>query len=216
MYSPEKTMQGNSAVTLEQTKSIVDQMFPGSTYSIQNGMIDFSEPIAANYQTLYLEQIRFGRFVENKNEYVAILRAPENVTVHAGGFYYTICAVFDAETNKIKSQNKDFTADEGEISILKGRNRDFVLLLGSTTYQGYTTPLGGIYDASKGYWEQTWPDDNDFWNERYAVFGNNRLILYKKIFEQVNYETSGPLYHFEPEKELIWDSREETFREPLR
>lgn len=211
-----RAILGKSNISIELTKSIVDQMFPGSKYTVKDEMIYFNEPIKANYQTLYLEQIRYGRFVEDKNEYFAVLRAPDNVLAHAGGLYYTIGAVFAAETNKIKCQNKDFMADEGEISILKGKSRDFVLFLGSSTYQGYTTPVGGIYDCSKGYWEQNWPKSNDFWNDRYAVFGSDRLILYKKIFEQVNYETSGPLYHYEPERELIWDSRLEIFREPLR
>jgi hypothetical protein len=206
------TTQDVTMNTEQLTKSIVDQMFPGSKYTIDNGMINFSTPIAANYQTLVLEQIRFGRFVEDKNEYLAILRAPDNVTVHAGGFYYRIGAVFDAETNKRKSQNKDFTADEGEISILKGNRKDYVLFLGSTTYQGYISPTGGAFDASDGVWVQTWPESNDYWEHRYAVFGNDRLILYKKVIDPVEYETTIPPFHFEPEKELIWDSQTEMFR----
>jgi hypothetical protein len=206
------TTQDVTMSTEQLTKSIVDQMFPQSKYTIENGMIHFSTPIAANYQTLVLEQIIFGRFVEDKNEYFAILKAPDNVTVHAGGFYYRIGAVFDAETNKRKSQTKDFTADEGEISILKGKSKDYVLFLGSTTYQGYTSPTGGIYDARGGNWIQTWPESSDFWEHRYAVFGNDRLILYKKVLDSVEYETTIPPFHFEPEKELIWDSQAEMFR----
>jgi hypothetical protein len=190
-------------------------MFPGSKYSIQDDVIYFSTQIPANYQTLFIEQIRYGSFMDDR-EYLVILRAPDNVTVHAGGLYYTIGAIFDAKTNKIESKLKDFVADEGEISILNGNNRDLILFLGSSTFQGYTTPVGSIYDASKGDWEQTWPEEPSFWNEAYAVFGNNRLILYKKVLEPVNGGTSAPLYHFEPEKELFWDSEAETFREPLR
>lgn len=198
------------------TKSIVDQIFPGSKYSINDGMINFNTTIAANYQTLYIEQIRYGKFVGDKNEYFAILRAPEDVLVHAGGLYYTIGAVFDAETNKMVSKPKEFVSDEGEVSILKGNSRDLILFLGSSTYQGYISSLGGIFDPSNGNWVQTWPEGTDFWNERYAVFGNDRLVLYKKVIDASASESSAPLYHFEPEKELIWDSQAETFREPLR
>ena len=202
--------------TEQLTKSIVDQMFPGSKYTIKEGRINFSTTIESHYQTLYLEKIRFGKFVEDRNEYFAVLRAPEDVLVHAGGLYYTIGAVFDAKTNKMVSKTKEFVSDEGEISILKGNNRDLILFLGSSTYQGYISPIGGIFDPSKGYWEEIWPEGTGFWNERYAVYGNDKLVLYKKVTDVTASESSAPLYHFEPEKELIWDSQAETFREPLR
>lgn len=202
--------------TEQLTKSIVNQMFPESKYSIKDGIINFNTPIAATYQTLYLEQIKFGKFVEDRNEYFAVLRAPDNVTAHAGGFYYTIGAVFDAETNKIVSKSKDFTSDEGELNILKGHNRDLILFLGSSTFQGYMSPMGGIFEASNDDWGQMWPEGIDFWKDRYAVFGNDRIVLYKKVIESVGSEANAPQYHFEPEKELFWDFETETFREPLR
>lgn len=216
MPSQKHMAKSNSEITLELTKSIVDQMFPGSKYSIENGIIYFSSQIEANYQTLYLAELKFGNFVENENEYFAVLRAPDNATCHAGGFNYLIGAVFDAKTNKIKSRNKDFISDEGEISVLNGKSRDYVLFLGSSTFQGYISPTGGAFYTSNGEWKQIWPESNEFWNDRYAVFGSNRLVLYKMVFENVNYETSGPPYHYEPEYELFWDSEAETFREPLR
>lgn len=216
---PVKTVKTAEAVSIgispiDLTKDIVDQIFPGSEYKIEDGMIYFSSQIEANYQTLYLEQMRFGKFVDSNDEYLAVLRAPEEVTVHAGGFYYAVAAVFDGKTNKIKGPIQHFINDEGEISVLDGKQHDYILYLGSTTYQGWTEAQGMLYDLSGGQWEKAWPIKDDMWKDRYGVFGNNRLVLYKRVIEQHNQESAIPPNHFELDTELIWDSNAETFREP--
>jgi hypothetical protein len=198
----------------ELTRSIVDQVFPGSRYTLKDGMINFSSQIQANYQTLYLEQLSLGKFINNEDEYLAVLRAPENVTVHAGGFYYAVCAVFDGKTNTIKSPVQHFINDEGEISILNGKNQNYVLFIGSTTYQGWKEAQGMLYDLSSGQWEKAWPTQNDFWKDRYGIFGNNRLALYKRVIEPHNQESAVPPNHFELDTELIWDRNADTFRTP--
>ncbi len=198
----------------ELAAKIAGQMYPGSTYSVKEGTIYFATQIDANYQTMYLEQIVYGKFIENHNEYLAVLRAPEEVLVHAGGFYYAVAAVFDAQTNTMKSQLQTFKADEGELSIAEGKDRDYIIFMGSDIFQGWMMPVGGVYDARKGYWEKIWPAKDSFWNDRYGVFGNNRLVLYKRVEEPHSYETTLPPAHFEPEQELIWDRGISGFREP--
>lgn len=198
----------------ELAEKLAGQIYPGSTYSVKDGSIYFATQIDANYQTLYLEQIVYGKFIENHNEYLAVLRAPQEVLLHAGGFYYAVAAVFDAQTNIMKSQLQTFKADEGELSIAEGKDRDYIIFMGSQTYQGWMMPLGGVYDAGKGYWEKIWPAKDSFWNDQYGVFGNNRLVLYQRVEEPHTYETTLPPSHFEPEGELIWDPNIAAFREP--
>lgn len=196
------------------TKSIVDQIFPDSKYTIKDGRINFDSQIQANYQTLYLEQVRFGKFIDNNDEYLAVLRAPDDVTVHAGGLYYAVGAIFDGKTNAMKSPVHHFINDEGEISILNGKNQNYILFIGSTTYQGWREAQGMLYDLSKGQWEKAWPIQGDFWKDRYGVFGNNRLALYKRVIEPHNQESAVPPNHYELDTELIWDQNADTFRMP--
>lgn len=205
-----KNAEANS---FELTKSIVDQIFPGSKYTIENGRINFTSQVDV-YKTLYLEQLSFGKFIDSSDEYLAILRAPDDVTVHAGGFYFSIGAVFDSKTNKIKSPVQRFVNDEGEISILKGKDHDYIFYLGSTMYQGWAEAQGMLYDLGSGQWEKAWPLQSDFWKDKSGVFGNNRLVLYKRVIEPHNQEAAIPPNHFELDSELIWDQNAETFREP--
>lgn len=206
--------QSKSMSTEELTKSIVDQIFPESKYTIKDGMINFTSQIQANYQTLYLDQLRFGRFIDNNDEYLAILRAPSEVTVHAGGFYYAVGAVFDSKTNAIKSSVQQFINDEGQISVLSGKKQSYVLFIGSTTYQGWKESQGALYDISGGQWEKAWPLQGDFWKDKYGVYGNGRLVLYKRVIEPHNQESAVPPNHFELDNELIWDQNSDVFRSP--
>ncbi len=145
-----------------------------------------------------------GSFVvENNSENLVIIEINEGLS-HAEGFYQAYLAVLDESGRNFISPIKNFSSDEGEIALYRGKERTYVLFAGNTTFNGWTSWTGGLWEVGEE-WSQKWPEDNGFWEHQAVEINTNGL----KVFERKINNTTDQLipdYEWEYAYRLKWNS----------
>lgn len=159
-----------------------------------------------------IEKLLYGKFVDSNQEVLVILKVPEEKTGHQGGFYNRIMAVFNLKTYERTSPVYEFSSDVGEMGLFEGKNKTYLMIVGSTTFQGYTEYKGNLFDINRDEWINVFPKEKNFWENRKAVISPDGLILFKRVFERKGNELIPPS-KFVFDKELLWDKQKETFLE---
>jgi hypothetical protein len=155
----------------------------------------------------YIDRIEKGIFIEGIGEKSLIIARRDGVA-HADGFYHAYVAVFDEQQMKLLSPVKHFMADEGKVSIFKGKNTPYVLFAGSTTYQGHSDFSGGLWKFDKE-WKQVWPEEEDFWNNNSILVGEDSISVLK--MKKVTDPHSLTDFELEFSHKLIWNAEKEVF-----
>lgn len=193
-------------------KKMIYQMFPASEYQYESPntfVFDdkFSIKYKLGYHKYYVQDIKYGRYTEKKDQILIILRAPDDVLCHSCGFYNVIAAVFDAETLELKSPVKQFMTDEGDFGFFDGNGKTYIMFSGISTYTGHSTASedSGLYEVFEGEWHKVWPENNKFWEGNCAVIGMNRIYIYKfDIDTWEKEERQVAPFGYQLVKELVW------------
>jgi len=190
-------------------QNIFKSMFPKEHFS----STDWKSVQNSNGEIYYIEEIIYDKFTgSGKEEFLVVVKRPEEQLAHAQGFYNAYLAVFEKNNQRIVSTTQLFAADEGYIGVFRGQDKAFVFFAGSITYQGWTTWAGGLYSINETSWDEVWPRDADFWENRAVKIAEDKIVLYKRL-------TSNPKGSLIPEskfvkdKELLWDKSIEEFVE---
>lgn len=155
----------------------------------------------------YIDRIEKGNFIKGMGEKSLLIVRRDGVA-HADGFYHAYIAVFDESQMKLLSPVKHFFADEGKISLFKGKSTSYVLFTGSQTYQGRTDFSGGLWKAEKE-WKQVWPEEEDFWYNNSVLVGDDSITVLKK--KKVTDPYSLTDFELEFSHKLIWNAQKEAF-----
>ncbi|KUO66390.1 MAG: hypothetical protein APF84_18370 [Gracilibacter sp. BRH_c7a] len=148
--------------------------------------------------------------MERNTENLVIIEINEGLS-HAEGFYQAYLAVFDGSGRYFVSSIKNFSADEGEITLFSGKEKTYIFFAGNSTFNGWTSWTGGLWEAGKE-WSQKWPEDNDFWEHQAVQIEEDGLtVLSRKIFPQS--DQLIPDYEWEFAFRLLWDPNTESFFE---
>lgn len=193
-------------VSPAETARMLELMFPGSTFraASENSYIDIEG------RTVLIDHVDKGSFTRaGANEILLVASRSRDEFSHAQGLYHSYAAVFDRKAVLPVSAVADFSADEGQMSVFRGRNLDYVLFIGSNAFQGWEEWTGGLWKA--GYeWIMVWPEDSEFWKDTAVVVEDGLL----KVMSREVTSRPGQLipdYRFKPAYLLKWNSQEETF-----
>lgn len=197
----------NTANSEQDDRSIISSMFPGKSFSLAGNL--YVDEITQ--QSYYIEKIIHGSFVFPGNqEYLVIVRRPENESSHAEGFYQAYVAVFDKSTNRRLNETQLFCADEGYITLFSDGKVNYLFFAGGTTYQGWTTWNGGLWKAGKN-WTKLWPEDDAYWEDKYPRATSEGLtILRRKLLPLASGQVI-PDYEWEHSYFLKWDPEKACF-----
>lgn len=159
-------------------------------------------------ELLALRSVTYGSFSKSgASEILALFkvkRAP-----HAAGLDRTVAAVYDAGTYKLKSQ-KTLAADEVFLQPLAADTdqKNHILYIGSTTYQGYTTYYIELFQVEEDGWVSK-PVSPESFEEQYAyAFAGGVLQVF-------NLSYSGYTAVYDYQYTLYWDSAEGNFKRAL-
>jgi hypothetical protein len=155
----------------------------------------------------FVDRIEKGTFIKGMGE-KSLLIARRDGVAHADGFYHAYIAVFDESQMKLLSPVKHFFADEGKVSLFKGKDTSHVLFTGSVTYQGRTSFSGGLWRFDKE-WKQVWPENEDFWNDNSILVGDDSISILKP--KRVTDPNSSIYVKWEFSHKLIWNVQKEAF-----
>lgn len=183
---------------------ILSLMFPEKNFTQESkGYRDEEEKL------YIIKDIIHGSFVvEEGLENLVIIEITEGLS-HSEGFYQAYLAVLDESRRIFLSTIKNFSADEGEIALFKGTERTYILFAGNTTFNGWTSWTGGLWEAGQ-QWSQIWPEENDFWeHQAVEIQANGLKVLTRKINNTTNQLI--PDYEWEYIYSLDWDSNAAIF-----
>lgn len=188
-------------------RNVFKQMFPNVQFTLKEA----NKMVTKTGETYYIEQVTYGQFIGERPEFLVIVRRPPKELAHAQGFYNAWLGVFDAQNQNLISPVKLFTGDEGSINLFRGRTGTHVFFAGSTTFQGFTGWSGALYKATNDRWEEKWPKDPRFWDNKAVQVGQDRLIIYRIELVQGGEVGGAPEYRYRIQEELFWDPERETF-----
>lgn len=150
-----------------------------------------------------------GSFIkEGRKEQLAIIEITEGLS-HAEGFYQAYLAVFDENAKQFLSSIKNFSADEGQITIYSGNDKSYILFAGNSTFNGWTSWAGGLWEAGEN-WSLRWPQDIEFWEHHSVEVEIDGL----RVYERIIYPQEGqliPEYEWKYSYYLLWDSETANF-----
>lgn len=183
---------------------IMSFMFPERNFTQENK--GFRDEEGKLY---IIKDIVQDSFVEGKNlENLVIIEINEGLS-HAEGFYQAYLAVFDETGRNFLSSIQNFSADEGQIALFRGKEKTYIFFAGNSTFNGWTGWSGGLWEAGQ-QWSQKWPEDNDFWEHRAVEIEDNSLKVFTR---KINSSTDQliPDYEWEYAYRLQWDSNASFF-----
>ena len=188
-------------------KNVFKQMFPDAQFTLK----DANKMVTKTGETYYIEQVTYGQLIGERPEFLVVVRRPQKELAHAQGFYNAYLGVFDAQNQKLISPVKLFASDEGSINLFQGQTGTHVFFAGSTTFQGFTGWSGGLFKATSDRWEEKWPKDPRFWDDKAVQVGQDRLIIYKVELVQGGEPGTAPEYKYTIQEQLFWDPEKEMF-----
>ena len=184
---------------------MLEAVFPGSSFRpLAGGEYADAEGNVFRAQTLK------GSFTSaGAREILLIALASPSQASHSQGMYRAKAAVFDMRGRAPVSSVMSFTADEGRFDLFFGKNLDYILFVGSSTFQGLTGWTGGLWRAG-WEWTRVWPEDMGFWKDAAVELDQGVLrVLTKKLVQKPG--EAAPIYTYEPAYILKWDPEAEAF-----
>ncbi|WP_202707185.1 hypothetical protein [Sporosalibacterium faouarense] len=194
---------------------VFQEMFPNSQYpygefeAIDNNIIRMYRDDKNHYDDFSIENIIYDKFIESKNEYLVIIRKLN--TSHQEGLYKVFMGIFDLETNTLISPVHDISSDQGDFGFFKGKEKTYIMFVGSTTYNGWEEYYGDLYDVTRNDWKNVLPKDNKFWENKRALISKDGLIIYKREIVGRDNGAVIPDYRFVYDYEMIWDELKSNF-----
>lgn len=158
---------------------------------------------------LTLYSVTYGSFTENgASELLALFKVKD--VPHAGGLDRTVAAIYDADTYKVKNQ-KTLIADSVSIELLADAGqRNYVLFIGSVTYQGYSSCSIELFQVEKDKWISKALSPETFAGNNAYSFSNGAL----QVFE-LSYSDTPVHNHYNYKYTLFWDAAEAAFKREL-
>lgn len=118
----------------------------------------------ANPQDFVLDSVQYGHFSSPASDELCALFKYTSL-VHPEGLDRTLAVVYDAEDLSVVASH-EFVADQVQLQFLPAKDgRDYVLYLGTVTYQGISTYYLQLFQIGNSAWEPVSADlpqpDND-------------------------------------------------------
>lgn len=195
----------NAPVGSTQVIHMLEAFFPGSSFRVTA-----SGEYADAQNNLFGAQAYKGSFTSaSGREILLIAVSSPSQASHAQGMYRAKAAVFDMRGRAPVSSVMSFVADEGQFHVFSGRNLDYILFVGNSTFQGLTGWTGGLWRAGRE-WTRVWPEDLSFWRDTAVEVDEGAVrVLTKTSQAQPGQESSK--YSYEWSYTLKWDAGAETF-----
>ncbi|MDD2401599.1 MAG: M56 family metallopeptidase [Clostridia bacterium] len=147
-----------------------------------------------------------GNFTDSGNQELLVIFKLLNMP-HAGGLDCSVVATYDKSTCNIISQ-KTFSADKCNFDILTDdNNRSYLLFVGNTTYQGYSSYSLGLWKIEKE-WEMLYPDSstNDKEEKKYELIEDGVVAVSRPIKKSRIGDTIQQEVKWQHAYNLVWSS----------
>lgn len=144
-----------------------------------------------------------GTFIHSDQEEVLVVVEVLKGLSHAEGFYQAYVGILNEQEDKLFSEVRQFSADEGEIAVFKGNPLSFILFAGNSTFNGWTSWTGGLWKAGP-QWQSLWPSNPDFWEHNaIEIEGDSLKVLERKTYPKK--DQLIPDYEWKYAYDLKWD-----------
>ena len=195
----------DSPVGSSQVAHMLEALFPGSAFELTA-----SGEYADAQGDVFVAQTFKGSFTSaGAREILLVAVASPSQASHAQGMYRAKAAVFDMRGRAPVSAVVSFVADEGRLHLFSGRNVEYVLFVGSTTFQGLTEWTGGLFRAGRE-WVRVWPEDPSFWENAVVEVGEGAIQVFSRT-SGAKPSLEGTTRAYELSYTLKWDADAETF-----
>lgn len=174
-------MDGNSTTMTNSAKIIDKEKIIDTIYSGLPTAINDDGFLPKSKSELYIENIFPGSFTGiHKDELLIVVRIPSKNIPHVAGLYHAYMAVFDNRKGVLEGKIMHFRQDEGDYTVYRGTNQDYLFFTGAVVYQGVAVRDGGLYKISNNTWEKVWPEDSLFWETNAVDIRNKGLRVLKR------------------------------------